>query len=179
MKTLSTLLILAATLVIFSFDTAPKDNSKKKNPKTAFGAYLNHNVTLSNATETLLSGWAEEYDNGNAFDPATGEYTVPEDGVYAISTKVHLFKDATDLTNAPAFSRIRVNGGSLPGFGQKFDRVTLGNSYGEDITLTTQVKLAKNDIVTCSVTIITGGPTALITGNSGSGDSFFSAVLVE
>ena len=135
MKTITTFGFVAIFILLLGFDTSPDNKTqKKKRDKTAFGAHVPTHSIISNATETTLTGYSEEYDRGNAFDPVTGAYTAPEDGIYAFSTHVYWFKDVENLENIPTIMRIKVNGFAVIG-SQKFDRVSVGNNYGESTSL--------------------------------------------
>lgn len=163
-------------MLILGFSKSDSTSFPPKN-KTAFGADFNTNLVIENFTEVQLESWSENYDEGNAFNPMTGEYIAPADGIYLFTSKISLRSDEVDIESAPTILRFRVN--KEEQIIQKFDRVTLLSNYGEDTTLSTQIKLKKDDVVTLHITVISGGPTTRIFSNGSSGDGFFTGVLLE
>ncbi len=133
--------------------------------ETAFSAMLTADTTMQNATEYTVINWQEKHDEGNNFDPITGIYTSPADGIYIFKSRCRWERDLTDLDDAPVLTRLKINGLISPA-GQTTQRITVRSNYGEDTHFSIILKLELGDAVTITVLPITGGPTIKLGGAS-------------
>lgn len=58
------------------------ENMPVSNPVVGFFAKKNSNQNLPHNTQTTIVSYTESFDDGNAFNPNTGIFTAPSDGVY-------------------------------------------------------------------------------------------------
>lgn len=75
------------------------------NRRARFFGYLTADQTITDATETKLTGWTERYDGGSNFNATTGVYTVPVAGLYRISYQAALL---TNSGNPTEFFQARI-----------------------------------------------------------------------
>jgi len=57
-------------------------NMPLSNPQVGFFAKKNNNQAIPNNIETTILSYTESFDDGNSFNPNTGLFTAPSDGVY-------------------------------------------------------------------------------------------------
>ncbi len=143
-----------------------------------FSAILLSDSTLQNATEYTVINWHESYDDSNNFEPISGIYTVPENGLYLFKVRYSWEKDATNFEDIPIITRFKINGNNfVPG--QHIERVTIDGSYAEDTNFFLLRRLNNGDKISVSVLAITGGPTILLRGDSGVNTTFISGSKID
>ncbi|MCC7030481.1 MAG: hypothetical protein IT257_09255 [Chitinophagaceae bacterium] len=102
------------------------------------------NTAINAGTTTTIIYPTEVFDEGADYNPATGEFTVPESGVYTFSyTSTHQALAAYATGNV--FTNFQVNGTSVTGSPANFEpsKVTFWNMQN-----TTTLKLVAGDVVT-------------------------------
>jgi hypothetical protein len=62
----------------------------------AFQARLADDAVITGGATVDLTGFAEKFDDGNGFDPATGKYTVPVAGVYQFTFQIRINETGTN-----------------------------------------------------------------------------------
>jgi hypothetical protein len=110
-----------------------------------------HQSIPSGAT-TVVTGWTEQIDTANAFDPATGIFTAPADGFYMVTAAVLM-----NLVpqNANLFLGILVNG-TAHYQGTFGSPATGGTTPTAAIPVSVPVQLTKNDTVKLGITQFSG-----------------------
>jgi hypothetical protein len=74
----------------------------------AFSAYLQFSQAIPNATLTALAPYTQRFeDGGDSFDPVTGIFTVPVDGIYHFDA---IITWAPPTVNANSYVRLMING---------------------------------------------------------------------
>lgn len=69
-------------------------------PACLVSAYLTSDQTISDATETTLTGWTEAYDTLSAFNASTGVFTAPAAGLYSFAWAAELAVNAGNATES-------------------------------------------------------------------------------
>lgn len=80
-------------------------------PVAVFAGPTQTAQSISNATETVLTNWAEQLDTANAFNATTGVFTAPLGGIYVASGTVSYAAQVWNSTGASAV--IRKNGANV------------------------------------------------------------------
>ncbi len=142
--------------------------------KIGFYAYLTSNSTpLSNAIETQLTSFTENFDDGNAFNNSTGEYTIPSDGIYQFN--VHSYwTSSSNVTDTPTMIRIKKNGSIIA---QASRHVTL-TTYSENTNAFIMEKLNTGDIITFHIFYVNSTNPLSVSGGNASTRSFVSGFKV-
>lgn len=76
--------------------------------RIAFSAYLPTNKTIGTSLEYPFDNLSERFDYGNNFNPVTGDFTVPSDGLYNFIVNT-MFNASNDYTNVPIKIRLYRN----------------------------------------------------------------------
>ncbi len=125
---------------------------------------LTNLLTLATGVSTQLAGFTEQYDDGGGFNPATGEYTIPADGVYSFTCNVY-FAASPATTNAPVTIRFLKNGNVFIG-DQLSGYLTSTVTYTSSFNFTIVNKFAAGDIITLTVLQESGASHGIIGGTS-------------
>ena len=129
----------------------------------AFFAYLSSNQTsIANATHTLVTFNAENFDTGNGFNTGTHKFTVPETGKYFIGIQVR----KSDFSSSRMLVTLEKNGNTL----KDFEGGT-HSAYGAVVGHTLE-SLSANDVLQVKLYQVSGG-SQTIRGGSDSADTFF------
>jgi hypothetical protein len=118
-------------------------NASWKTVRTGFKAKLTAAQSLASLAYTIFIPTAETFDDGSAYDNATGEFTAPEDGLYHFDVGVRMTGGAAtyvvilfellvnDVVEDRTSSHVRVEGSSYPG----------GMAFSSNIKLTAGQKV--------------------------------------
>lgn len=121
-----------------------------QSPQVGFAAILRDDLTIGNNTFTTLTGYQEDYDDGEGFNETEGSYTTPVSGTYGLQATIHL-----TLPSAATATELRVlfykNGFPLHASGNiaKTASSTDGESLSVNVSRT--VRLHAGDILTLGV----------------------------
>ncbi len=132
-------------------------------PKLAYGfqANLNATQTIDNTNWTAVKDWRTSgtsglFANGGGLDSATGEYTIPADGVYYLSTRM-ILNNATNkaigigsVPQAKIEAFIAING-STPNNDGRFAKVDDNLAVTRTLVAGGLVKLKKGDKISIRV----------------------------
>ena len=128
--------------------------------KIGFSAYLSNDRTLTSNVEYNLITYVEEFDDGNAFSPATGRFTAPEAGLYEIMFNISY----EETGNATKYVNVFVNKNGLAE--KQFDYIKPPvTSWNSSSTATCLLKLAAGDYITLSTKRSSVSPILLLGGN--------------
>lgn len=151
----------------------PAWGSIASNPQIGFRVSYTSGVSIPYDTNTFLTGLTEQYDDGNNFANATGEFTVPLAGLYRFEYKMVIDRVPPNPVINNGLLRVRqiVNGDfqSQTTFDYKDVGGGLVSKFGFE-----SLKLNQNDIVKFEVYQVneTLNPVN-ISANGGSGDPVF------
>jgi hypothetical protein len=132
----------------------------------AFRAYRNGNVTLSNATNTIITFNSENFDTGGMYDTSNGKFTPTEAGKYFLFTWVKW-----NLNGGTNYIEIRQNGSNKASM-----YTTAQNSSGDHVyQVATVVEANANDYFEVNVYQGSGSNKTLAGGNA---NTFFGGYKI-
>ena len=103
-------------------------------------------VEYPGGAENQLHGFTENYDDGNGFNPTTGSYTPPSNGLYHFDVKVG-YKAGPTVNAAPTYILVKVGG--TAGAGQKLiKRIWITANQGESVLFSTNLKVTSTNAIT-------------------------------
>jgi len=137
-------------------------------PSGAFSARLTSNIALPNATVVSLTSYTEEFDDGNDFNPATGEFTPPAPGVYQFTFNLNFSESGTSEKYVTVY--INRDGSVFKSFSTIVTGI--GSNYSSSYTATFIVKLTNTDPITLSVSRDQSGGSTLRGGNFSNSTTF-------
>ncbi len=136
----------------------PVWSSVSQNPQVGFSAYLKVNKTLLNATEHLIDNYNENFDDGNNFNPTTGQFTVPSSGLYQFSLNP-LLSNGPTTSSIAVIVRLKVN--NTMRF-QSESLIDIDSSFGSSVNSTFLAKLTQGDVVTFALFQSSGNTQTLL-----------------
>lgn len=124
------------------------ENVSGSHTNIGFYAFLSTDKTPTSNISTQIKGFSESFDDGNAFNPTTGEFIIPSNGVYQFIMKVRWsnYTLTTPITNIETISRIRINGLDLQQFATHINLTP--DLDVNDTYITTIVNASAGDIIT-------------------------------
>ncbi|GAB3524572.1 complement C1q domain-containing protein [Emticicia fontis] len=120
--------------------------------RIGFAAYLSNNITLTTGIEAVITGLTEHFDDGFNFNPSTGEFTVPLDGVYHFDVNTY-FLSTSDLSNKPVRVSMHNHGTLLY---QYIYLVGFSSTFTTGTSSAFTAKLNAGDLITFRVTQASG-----------------------
>jgi hypothetical protein len=135
-----------------------------------FSAYLSASLPLADGVTTDVTGYTEDFDDGNVFTPANGRFTAPSAGVYQIFYNLNFLESGTAIKYLNI--DVKVNGGTTNTF--YYVVQGLNSNAGATYTNSLILKLAQGDFISLSVTRSQSGGSTL-RGGSFTGSTYFSA----
>ncbi len=152
----------------------PAWGSIASNPQIGFRATYTSGFSIPYNTNTFLTGFIEEYDDGNNFANATGEFTVPSAGLYRFEYKMVIDRVPPNpvINNGLLRVKLIVNGNLQSQITFDFKDVGGGlvSKFGFE-----SLKLNQNDIVKFEVYQINENlnPVNIFANNGSGGDPVF------
>lgn len=135
----------------------------------AFSAYLSNDLTLASGTDYNLTGFTEDFDDGGVFNSATGRFTAPSAGLYAISYNMNFRETGTDTKYVRIY--VRRNGSPMNAYNHIVPGISSTSSSSFSNSLI--VKLSQSDYLTLSVERSAASGNVLNGGNFAN-SSYFS-----
>lgn len=111
-----------------------------------FEAYLNQNLDLNGGTNPLTDT-EEIYDEGNTYNPVTGVFTTPSDGLYHFDYKLGFATTTIGVNGEVTAVIIKVNN-VIPTGGKFVKRIWTNSIAGESVMFSIDLKLNLGDEVT-------------------------------
>jgi hypothetical protein len=139
------------------FETLPAGGTNTP----AFSAWRNGNVSLSNATTTLITFNAEVFDTDSAFDTSNGKFTPQTSGKYFLTATYFVGGSTADVTEFQTY--LYKNGATVAQ--NEVDRRTSGNGYNVMGTVNAIVEANGSSDYFEVYARVSGGGTKSIIGN--------------
>jgi hypothetical protein len=146
---------------------APIWQDRSTGQEIGFSAYLRNDTTINNSQNYIMRFMYEIYDDGNNFNPNTGEFTAPKSGLYHFTVTPHIANNTTiiPIGNSvviTAMTNLLVNNTLVR---NNITQTTINGTYGSSIQYSAQLKLNAGDKVTVQFAQ-SSGSTQKLSGSS-------------
>ncbi len=141
-------------------NTTPVWSSINQNPQVGFQAFLSASINLPSNAFTNLTNFIENFDDGNAFNHATGAFTAPSAGLYFFKVAPSIAATPASALDVKCFVRAYINSNLV----QQVNKVFRTDAnYGHEVESTFYLKLLANDVVDFSIFQLNNSSTTLST----------------
>ncbi|MES2774717.1 MAG: hypothetical protein V4722_11060 [Bacteroidota bacterium] len=133
-----------------------------------FFADLANDQNLANNVNTNIAGYNEEFDEGGNFNPVTGRFIVPEDGLYHVTYNIAFYESSSD--DKEVYINVQKNLVTFKSYHHQVTGTSLGgftNYVGSVL-----VKVIQGETLSLAVTRIESGGSVLRGGNLAVSTSF-------
>jgi len=118
----------------------------------SFNSSPSSTITIVSGTTEVFENLIEKFDTGNNFDPTTGEFTVPSDGIYQFNLKLTVDAD-TDLTDKIFNVKLLVNGSPKV---QHNYLTNFDSAWASSYNFTSTKEFSKNDVIKMEIYSLVG-----------------------